>query len=273
MKILMSRQADNQKEATTLAFQTAGVEGMDADIIDMFTSLANDQKIGGEADKTIGSTIRNRYGNKATWRAERWFVPVPKLHYAGKDIPQLIIEISIYFVAVALVKTQHDSRLITLVGPVGKSEALPIPMIFLHAFIENDLGRFAIGGRDSIYTTWEVPGAKPVRIPNDFVNRLSAMLEWQSVVAWLGEFGPQGRCIAPLVAGSLLGLAFQDSSQPVPVSKQGFTTEDLVSALESMAFRHGEAKDMVNRAMPRLKADMTLEEAIRITLQMGKGGD
>ena len=273
MKILPGRQADNWKEATRLAFQEAGVEGMSADIIDMFASLANDHKMSSEADKTIGTNIRNRYGNKATWRAERWFVPIPKLHYEGKDIPQLLIEITVYLVAAAVVKTPQDSSLATLAGAVSKSETLFIPMVFLHAFLEGDLDRFAIIARDSVYTTWEVPGAKPVRLPNDFVSELATMLKYQSVVAWLGEFGPQGRCVAPLVAGSLLGLAFQDSYQPVPVNRQGFTTEDLVGALESMAFRHGEAEDMINRAMPRLRADMTLEEAIRIALQTGKGGD
>jgi hypothetical protein len=273
MKILSGRQADNRKEAMRLAFQEAGVEGVSADVIDMFESLTNDQKIASEADKAIGTNIRGRYGNKATWRPERWFVPVPKLHYAGKDIPQLIIEITMYLVAPASVKTQHDSRLVTLVGAIGKPETLSIPMVFLHAFLEKDLDRFAILAKDSVYTTWEVPGTKPVRLPNDFINELAIMLKYQSVVAWLGEFGPQGRCVAPLVAGSLLGLAFQDTAQPVPVSKQGFTTDDLVGALESMAFRHGEAEEMVNQAMLRLKADMTLEEAITITLQTGEGGD
>lgn len=266
MRILPGRQADNRQEATRLAFREAGVEDMSADVIDMFESLTNEQKIGSEADKAIGTNIRGRYGNKATWRAERWFVPVPKLHYAGKDIPQLIIEITMYLVAPASVKTSNDSRLVTLVGAVGKPETLSIPMIFLHAFLEKDLDRFAILARDSIYTTWEIPGAKPVRLPNDFISELGAISKYQSVAAWLGEFGAQGRCIAPLIAGSLFGLAFQDTSQPVPVNKQGFTTDDLVAALESMAFRHGEAEDLVNRAMPRLKADMTLEEAIRIML-------
>lgn len=273
MKIIPGKMAENQREAIALAFREAGVQDMDADIIDMFASLASDHKVSSEADKAIGTAIRNRYGSKATWRAERWFVPVPKLHYEGKDIPQLIIEITVYLVAGAAVRTQQDSRLVTLVGAVGKPETLAIPMIFLHALIESDLGRFAIVARDSIYTTWEVPGTKPVRIPNEFTSDLSDRLKWYSVTAWLGEFGAQGRCVAPLVAGSLLGLAFQDSSQPVPVSQRGFTTEDLVSALESMAYRPVEAKEIVRLAAPRLRADMTLEEAIRITLQMGKGGD
>ncbi len=273
MKILIGEKASSYKEATNLAFQTAGVEGMSADIIDMFTSLSNIDKTSSEAEKIIGSTIRSRYGSKATWRAERWFVPIPKLQYDGKDIPQLIIEINVYLVTAAAVRTPQDSRLITLAGAVGKPETLSIPMVFLHAVLERDLGRFAIVARDAVYTTWEVPGAKPVRLPNDFVSELTVMLKYRSVVDWLGEFGTQGRCVAPLVAGSLLGLAFQDSSQPVPVSKEMVTTDNLVSVLESMAYQPAEAKEMVRRIAPRLRADMTLEEAIRITLQMGKGGD
>jgi hypothetical protein len=273
MKILIGEKASNYKEATALAFQTAGVDGMSADIIDMFTPLSDTDKISGEADKIISGTIRSRYGSKSTWRAERWFVPVPKLHYDGKDIPQLIIDSTVYLVAAAVVRTPQDSRLVTLAGAVGKPETLAIPMIFLHALLEKDLGRFAIVARDAGYTTWEVPGAKPVRLPNDFISELTEMLKYQSVVAWLGGFGSQGRCVAPLVAGSLLGLAFQDSSQPVPVSKEMVTTDNLVSVLESMAYQPAEAKEMVRRIAPRLRADMTLEEAIRITLQMGKGGD
>jgi len=238
----------------------------------MFETLPDNDKINAEADKVIGSTIRNRYGNKATWRAERWFVPIPKLHYEGKDIPQLIIEVDIYLIAATVVRTQ-DSRLITLTGAVGKPETLAIPMVFLHALLEDDLGRFAMVARDACYTTWDIPGVKPVRLPNDFVGELSRRLKWQSVVSWLEEFGSQGRYVAPLVAGSLLGLAFRDSSQPLPANEEIVSTDNLVSALESMAYQPIEAKEMVRSAALRLRADMTLEEAIRITLQMGKGGD
>jgi len=272
MKILSGQQADNQNEAVRLALQIAGVEGMDTYIIDMFEALPDNDKINAEADKIIGSTIRNRYGNKATWWTERWFVPVPKLHYDGKDIPQIIIEVDIYLVAAAVVRTQ-DSRLITLAGAIGKPETLTVPMVFLHALLEEDMGRFAMVARDARYTTWEIPGSRPVRLPNDFVDELSRRLKWQSVVSWLEEFGSQGRYVAPLVAGSLLGLAFRDSSQPLPANKEMMTTDSLVSALESMAYQPAEAKEMVRSAAPRLRADMTLEEAIRITLQMGKGGD
>jgi len=272
MKILSGQQAENQNEAVKLALQISGEEGMDTYIIDMFEALSDNDKINAEADKITSSTIRNRYGSKATWRTERWFVPVPKLHYEGKDIPQLIIEVDIYLIAAAVVRTQ-DSRLITLAGAVGKPETLTIPMVFLHALLEKDLGRFAMVARDANYTTWDIPGMKPVRLSNDFVNELTEMLKYQSVVSWLDEFGSQGRYVAPLVAGNLLGLAFRDSTKSLPANKEIMTTDDLISALESMAYQPAEAKEMVRNAASRLRADTTLEEAIRITLQMGKGGD
>ena len=148
MKTLIGKRASSLKDATILAFQEAGVENMSADIIDMFTSVVeSSSKISAETDKIIGSAVRSRYGNKATWRAERWFVPVPKLQFQGKDIHQLIIEVSVYLIAAAVVRTGDDSRLTTLVGPVGKPEIISIPMVFLHALLENDLERFAMVAR------------------------------------------------------------------------------------------------------------------------------
>ena len=268
MKLLLGKQATNRKEAIDKVFQVTGVDRISEDIINMFTSITSGDKINNEADKIISSAIRSRYGGKATWRLERWFIPIPTLRYEGKDTPRLIIEAKVYIVATADVKTQQGSHSITLVEAVGKPEILAIPMVFLHAFLEKDLGRFAVIARDAAHTQWELPGTKPVQLPNDFIGKLTAELKWQSVVDWLLEFGPQGRCVAPLVAGSLLGLAFQESTPPLPVSNQEWTTDDLVKALESMAFRHGEAGEMVSRAAPRLKAGITLEEAIRLTLQV-----
>jgi hypothetical protein len=267
MKVLTGSRASNQKEAVSLAFQEAGIGPMSPDIVDMFTSIADSTKNTAEADKVIGTAVRSRYGNKATWKAERWFVPVPRLQFQGKDIHQLVIEVSVYLVAAAAVRTAGDSRLITLVGSVGKPEILSIPIVFLHALLEKDLGRFTMVTKDAGYTTWEVPGTKPVRLPNDFVNELTIMLKYQSVVSWLCQFGAQGRCVASLVAGSLIGLAFQDSSQPVPANKELVTTEILISALKGLAYQPAEARELVSRVTSRLRADMTLEEAIRLTLQ------
>jgi hypothetical protein len=271
MKILTKQRAASQREAIKLAVETAGAAGITADIIDMFTPAAEDSSASNEADKIISSTIRSRYGSKATWRVERWFVPIPKLRYEERDIPQLVIEVSTYLVAAVVVRTTQNNRLITLVGTVGKPEILGLPMVFLHALFEKDLGRFAIVARDASYTTWEIPGAKPIRLPNDFVNELLDRLRWQSIVAWLRKFGDQGRWVAPLVAGSLLGLAFQDSYQPLPASKELVTTDNLVSALVNMAYQPAEAREMVRLAASRLRSDITFEEGIRVVLQMGKG--
>lgn len=267
MKIITGSRASNQKEAVSLVFQEAGIGIMSLDVVDMFVSVAENAKTSAEIDKLIGTSVRGRYGNKASWRADRWFVPVPKLQFQGKDIHQLVIEVSVYLVAAAVVRTADDSRLITVAGPVGKPEIVSIPMVFLHALLENDLGRFAMVARDAGYTTWEVPGAKPVRLPNNFVNELTTMLKYQSVVSWLCQFGAQGRCVASLVAGSLIGLAFQDSSQTAPANKEMVTAENLVSALESLAYQPDEARELVRMVASRLRADMTLEEAIRLTLQ------
>jgi len=273
MKIYPEKYVTCREEAITLALQTAGIEGLSSDILGMFESMADTEKVSSESDKVIGAAVKSRYGNKAMWRADRWFVPVPRLQFQSKDVPQIVIEVNTYLVAAANVRTPQDSRLVTLVGNVGKSEMMSMPMIFLNAVMERDLGRFAMIARDPTYTTWEVPGTKPVRLPNEFINMLSHLLGWQSVVAWLESFGCRGRCVAPLVAGSLLGLAFQNSTLPVQVNQQTMTTDNLISALEGMAYQPAEAREMVRLAASRLRADMTLEEAIRVTLQTGKGGN
>ena len=273
MKTMTGKLASSFEEAAALALHAAGIDGISEDNIAMFRSLAENPKAGVEAEKIINSAIRSRYGKNSALRAERWLVPVPGLHYDSRDIPQLIIEVNIYLVAAVVVETRHGSLWITLVETIGKPETLAIPMIFLHAVVEKNLGRFPIVARDSLWTTWEVPGTRPVRLPNHFISELNLAFEYQSVVAWLGEFGDQGRWVAPLMTGSLLGLTFQDSSHTMVISKQGFTTEELISALESMAYRPDEAREMVKNAAPRLRSDMTLEDAIRITLQMGKGED
>jgi len=273
VKILPGRHAKDFKEAAALAFGEVGAMDMSIDVIDMFASMTKTEKLDSEADRAIGSAVRNRYGSKATWWSERWFVPVPKLHYQGRDIPQLIIELNVALVASLSVRENDGSRWLTLVGGAGKPEKMMIPMVFLYALLEDDLERFCIIARAADYTTWEVPGAKPVRLSNKFTTALEEILERQPVVDWLDKFGSQGRCLAPLVAGSLLGLVFQDTSPALQPGKQMVTTDILTSALEGMAFQPDKAREMVRCAAPRLRADMTLEEAIRLTLQKGEGGE
>ncbi len=273
MKILPGIHVVNSDEAINLALETAGAGNLDHSALDVFEALAASSKVRAEVEKMTGSAIRNRYSGKATWRMDPWFVPVPRFRYDSQPVPQLTIEVAIYFVAAGKVSTAQASHPVTLLGLLGKPETLSIPMGFLHALLERDLGRFTVKARDSVHTTWEIPGGKPLQLPNAFIDKLRNIFRWQSVVSWLEGFGAQGRYVAPFVAGSLLGLAFQDKARQQPASRQGFSGEELVGALEGMAFRHAEAEDMVSRAMPRLRADMTLEEAIRIALQTSKGGE
>ncbi len=255
-----------------MACHKAGIAGMSTGIISMFRVIADTDRINTKADKLIGSAIRNRYGSKAMWHATRWYIPIPDLRYDATDLPQLMIEVQSYLVVVAQVRAGNDSHLITLVGVVDKPETLAIPMVFLHAALEEDLARFAIVARDTDWTSWQVPGAKPVRLPSHFISELTAIFRRKSAITWLLEFGEQGRYVAPLVMGNLFGLAFQGSTKPVPLSEQLINTDDLVSGLESMAYKPSEAREMVRAVSPYLRADMTLEEGLRITLQVAQGG-
>jgi hypothetical protein len=270
MKIIPGKQASSWEEAKVVAVRVAGFEDLSADAVDMFRSMADSPRVNDEADKLISAAVKQRYGNKATWRGEKYFIPVPRLSYDGKGDPRLVFEIAVYLVAAAFVSAHDDSRFVTLVGPIGKPETVNLPMLFLHGILENHLDRFAIAARDATHTTWDIPGAGPVRLPGDFMNEIQEMLKFQSVVSWLDYFGAQGRSVAPLVAGNLLGLAFRDKLKSRPCSSEVMNIENLVSALESMAFRPAEAREMIDRAMPYLRPDMTQEEAIRITLQDNK---
>ncbi len=268
MKILSDTDITSKEEAITLALQTAGMADMDTSLIGMFAFVANSDKLYSEGEKVLASTIRNRYGNKTTRQDERWFVPVPRLHYASKDIPQLIIAITIYLVSSAIVETPQNCHFITLMGNVGKTENLSIPLVFLHAILMRDLERFTVIARDPLYTTWDIPGTKPVRLPNDFLNQLFIVLQKKSVTQWLSEFGSQGKCVASLVAGNLLGLAFKDTIDSGIITKEMVTTDSLIAALEGLAFRRSEAVAMVKRAIPYLSNTLTMEKAIKVTLQL-----
>jgi hypothetical protein len=273
MKILQGKRVRNFEEAAALAFQEAGVGDISAGVADLFVSIADATKLRTEAERSISAAIRDKYRGKPRWQGKWWCVPVPMLSYEAKDIPHLKIESKTYLVALGEVETTDDSYSVTLVGAIGKPETLVIPMVFLQAILDGDLGRFNILAKGGSHTTWEMPGAKPVQLPNDFVNKLAEIFRRKSVAMWLDEFGSQGRSVAPLIVGSLLGLQFQDRAQAVPLGQQPWTTDQLVKAPEGMAYTSSEARELVNRAAPGLRVDYSLEEAIRLVLQQaGKGG-
>ena len=200
-------------------------------------------------------------------------VPAPELRFDASPLPQLGIKLQVFMVWPGEVETRVTVHSVTVVGPVGKPEVLVIPVLFLRAIMNDDLGRFSIVGRSASHTTWGIPGSKPVRLPDDLTYQLSKILERKSVAMWLDMFGSQGRSVAPLVIGSLLGLECIDVTLTLPAGKQAWDQDTVISALESMAYRPAEAEVMFLRVAPRLRADQTLEDVIRIILrESGKGG-
>jgi hypothetical protein len=272
MKILHGIRVKNFREAAELAFREAGADDLSLSVADLFQS-ADLSKLRSEAERDIIAAIRGKYRGNPTWDGKWWCISVPKPGYDSRGTPQVTIDLKRYIIAAGEVETTDDYYPVTLVGPIGKSETLIIPVLLLQAILDDDLGRFAVLARSAGSTTWEILGSKPVQLPDDFVARLSNVLKRKSVAAWLEEFGSQGRSIMPLVVGSLLGLQSIGAAKALPLGQQRWTYEQLLNALEAMAYEVSEAKEMVARATPYLRADMTLEEAIRVILQNeGRGG-
>lgn len=275
MKILQGKRVRNYEEAVGLAFQEAGVGDMSSGVTDLLSSTASHNKLRREAEKTIATTVRGRYRKNPTWDSNWWCIPIPTLHYDTRDIPHLTIEMEIYLVAAVQVETTDDFYSITLVGPMGNTERLVLLIPFLLAILDNELDRFRLVAKDATHTTWDVPGAKPLQLPNDFLDKVCQILQRKSVAAWLMEdFGSEGRNVAPQVVGTLWGLRLKGTAPPLPTGQQAWTREFLINALaEGMAYKIKEAEEMFNRGAPYLKADHTNEEALRIILQQAGRGN
>lgn len=273
MKIYPGKRAKNFKEATELMWREIGIQDMSAEITSLFTPLIDPVKLRQETEKIIGISVRNRCRGKPSWHGQWWHIPIPQLRFDSREVPRLIIEVPIHLVAVVEVETADDGFLITLMEIVGKPETLMIPMVFLQALLDDDLVRFRILARGSKATTWEIPGMNPLEMPDEFLNQLTKTLLRKPVVDWLHDFGAQGRSVSPLVAGTLLGLMFANTTQPILVAQQEWSVEKLTGIAEGMAYKRHEAKEMVNRALPYLRLEHTLEEATGILLQQaGQGG-
>ena len=272
VKILHDKWARDFTEAAALALEEAGVDDMSSELTELFTSVIDSNRLRGEADKSIRSAIRERFGGKATWEKKYWFIPVPELGFDTKLIPQLTIMTHSYLVSAVEVETPDDFYSIVAVGAIGQPGVLTIPMVLLYAVLYDDLGRFRILARSGNRTTFEIPGATPVELPDEFLAKLRQTLERKSAASWLGGFGVQARRIIPLVVGALWGLQSMGTTQLIPTGDQPWSEDFILSALQSMVYTLTEAKDMLRRAAPYLRADLTKEEALRIVLQQaGKG--
>ncbi len=134
--------------------------------------------------------------------------------------------------------------------------------------LEQKLDSFEIVAKDGTHTSWNVPFFRePLCLPDEFLANFSWEMERKSVASWLLGFGGYGRSLMPQVVGSLLGLQFRTTTETCPPNKQVWSQDDVLETLIRM-FGALKARDLLNRALPHLKADMTNEEAIRLILQM-----
>ena len=270
LKVLRGKQVSNFKEAAALAFQQAGVSDMSLEVAELFTTAIDKNKLLGKATKNIEQLVRSKYREKPTWDQESWYVPVPLLHYDSRDIPHLTIELMIYLVAAVEVTTTSRYYFIVLGGTIGDPQTLTLPMVFVHAILSGDLGRFRVLARSASHTTWEIPGGAPVELPNEFLDKLCRALERQSVARWLGDFGSQGKSVRALVVGSLLGLQSRGKAGPLPIGQQAWSRELVISGLKPLGYGTREAEGMFDRAAPALQAEYNLEEVMRLVLREGR---
>jgi len=267
MKILVGRRADNLAEATLLALREAGKGDLSPDIANVFASVIDADKLRIEAERSINTAVHGRYGRGARWYGRRWYIPLPQPRYDAQPVPRVTFTVQGYLVATTTARTKDDSYHATPVGPTAKPEKLTLPISFLQAILDDELEQFEIVGRDGKYTSWNVPGLKEaLRLPNDFVAGLSAMLRLKSVASWLLEFGPEGEAVAPLVVGSLLGLQFGATAAPPPTWEQPFQREIAIDTLTRM-FGSARAAEMFQKWAPYLKSSMTNEEAVSFILK------
>jgi hypothetical protein len=274
VKLINGKYGTSLRAACELVFKEAAVGDMSSEVTDLFASFVGSNEIWDQAHRSLRSTVRERYGGSCTWEGNMRLIPVPQLRFDASPVPQLGINVQVYMVWPGEVETRVALHSVTAIGPVGKPEILAIPVLFLRAIMNDDLGRFPIVGRSANHTTWGIPGSKPVKLPDDLTYQLCKILERKSVAMWMDEFGTQGRGVAPLVIGTLLGLESMDVNPSLPTGKQAWDQDTVISALESMAYRPAEAEVMFLRVAPRLRADQTLEDVIRIILrESGKGGE
>ena len=239
---------------------------MSVETANLFNSAIDVNRLHAEGEKSISTTVHGRYGRNASWHGELWFVPLPQLRYDALPFPQLTFTIQGCLVSAINVEIIDGVYRVTVVGPVGKVNRLILPMSLLQAILDDDLERFEIVGKDGICTSWSLPGYKEaLRLPNDFVTKLSGVLRLKSVASWLRDFGSQGESVAPQVVGSLLGLQFCGVTEQVSLGEQVWSQDIVIDTLTQM-FGTVRARGMLEQAVPYLNAGMTNEEAVRLIL-------
>ena len=267
MEIIEGKWEMSLEDSFELALEASGVDNMSPEITNLFASSFGTNESWDQAHRKLKSTLHDNYGRGCTYRGNLRLVPVPELHFETSPVPQLGIKAKGYMVWSGEVETKSGYQSAVVFGEVLKLNSLIIPMVFLHALLNDNLGRFRILGRGGGFTTWGIPGSKPVRLCENFIYELSKILERKSVAAWLDMFGSEGRSVAPLVIGSLMGLEPVGYTEAPPPGEKVWDEESVIGALEAMAYKKTEARSMFLRASPRLRGEETLEEVIRIILR------
>ncbi len=271
MKILPGKRVVDFDEAAIVALHDAGKDDMTLDIARLFTPALDLDKLRAEAEKSINASVRARYGQRAAWSGRQWFVPLPQPSYNSSPIPLMSFAIPAYLVAAISIETPGFlSRSATVMGSLSRREKLLLPISFLQAILDDDLGQFEVASRDGGHTGWTVSGLKePLRLPNEFVAQLSRMLV-RCVAAWLLDFGSEGKIVVPQVVGSLLGLQSHDVIAPLPIGQQLYRREVVIADLTRL-FGSARAAEMFERQAPHLKATMTNDE-VTIFIIKAEGG-
>ena len=272
MKMLGGKRVADFDDAAIVSLHDAGKDDMTLDIARLFTSTLDLDRLRAEAEKSLNASVHGKYGQRATWAGRRWFVPVPQPSYNSSPIPLMSFAVPAYLVAAISIQTPDwSSRSATIIGLLNRREKLLLPISFLQAILDDNLGQFDVASRDGTHTGWTVPGFKePLRLPNEFVAQLSRMLV-RCVAAWLMDFGAAGKTIVPQVVGSLLGLQSHDVITPLPIGKQSYRREIVIAELTQM-FGSAVAADMFERTAPHLKASMSNDEAVSMIIKENGGG-
>ncbi len=272
MKILPGTRVSNLDEATLLALREAGKGGLSQYVTTVFASVIDADKLRAEAERSINTAVHGRYGRTAKWYGRPWFISLPQPRYDARPIPRLTFAVQGHMVAPITIRTKDDSYGATVVGPAGKPDKLILPISFLQAMLDDELQQFEIVGKDGNYTNWSIPGLREaLRLPNDFVTKLAGLLGRKTVASWLLDFGSEGKTIALLVVGSLLGLQFHGLTKPLPIGEQSFQREIVIDTLTRM-FGSAMAAEMFDKCAPYLKSSMSNEEAVSLIFkETGRG--
>jgi hypothetical protein len=124
------------------ALEAAGVDDMSPEIIDLFASSFGTNEPCDQAHRKLKSTLHDSYGRGCTYRGDLRLVPVPELRFDTSPVPHLGIKVKGYMVWSGNVETKSGYQPVTIFGEALKLESYIIPMVFLHALLNDDLGRF-----------------------------------------------------------------------------------------------------------------------------------